>query len=304
MLCRSLKSGKEMQVPEKTVLCLGNFDGVHAGHRALLSCATEEKERLGEGVLCGVLTFTEPSGDYLLPTPPGHLSTKEEQETLFAECGMDFVISLDFPSVRDLSPKAFISEILQKQANCVCAVCGYNYRFGKGGVGTPEVLSECFSGKVAVVPPVLFDGGEVSSTRIRLALAEGNVALAEKLLGHPYAITAPVLHGKALGKLQGVPTVNQNFPAGKQEIARGVYATVCEIDGKKYPAVSNVGVRPTVEDGAFVNCESYLLDFDGDLYGKIVTTSFLFYLRPEKKFPDRESLYRQIEEDIKKRKSL
>ena len=197
-----------------------------------------------------------------------------------------------------LSKEKFATEILRDLCHCVCAVCDFNYRFGNKGSGAAEELSALLGAPVKIQEAICSNGETVSSTRIRRCLVEGDVRGAAALLTRPYSFTAPVLHGKALGKTWNLPTVNQNFPPKMMIPRHGVYVTDCEIDGKHVRGVSNVGTHPTVDRDAAVNCETPWLDFCGDLYGKEVTISFLEYLRPEQKFATADELRMQIGKDI------
>lgn len=296
--CISLSDGRTADIPQKSVVCLGNFDGVHLGHRALLTSAKELRARLGEDVACAVLCFRAPSSDFLGADKPAHLCTLGQKLQLFRACGMDYAFLIDFPEIRGLSPEEFARRVLRDACHVAAVVCGFNYRFGKGGVGTPETLKSLLDVEVAVRDEVCADGETVSSTRIRNLLREGRPSEAARLLTRPYAICSEVVHGKALGKTWGFPTLNQNFPSEMLIPRHGVYITDCELDGRHYRGVSNVGAHPTVDSAASVNCETYLLDFDGDAYGKTVTVCFLEFLRPEQKFDSEETLRAQIARDI------
>ena len=296
--CLSLPDKNPVPLSEATILCLGNFDGVHLGHRALLQKAKELQSRLPHAS-CGVFCFSTPPAELLLgDRAPLRLSTTEQKLEAFYEVGMEFVILADFASIKDLSPTEFAKNILFEQCHCAAAVCGFNYHFGAGGIGTAEQLSSILPVPVSVVNPVRALGDTVSSSRIRSLLTAGDVETAAHLLAHPYTLQAPVVHGKGLGQHLGAPTINQFFPERTQLPRCGVYVTQCEIDGMRYRGVTNIGTHPTVDRNAPVNCETYLLDFDGSLYGRIVSVSFLHFLRPEKKFESREALSAQIQADI------
>ena len=285
-------------IPEASILCLGNFDGVHIGHRALLSAAGRMQEERLPHAKCGVLCFSPPSSDFLAELPPKHLCSDEEKAERFAAAGIDFVLFADFLKLRNLSPEEFIGEILIKQCHCVGIVCGFNYRFGKGGAGTPQLLQSMQDFPVFVQAEIADDGEAVSSSRIRRLIQEGKVEKAAHLLTLPYSFTAPVLHGKALGRRWGTPTINQQLPLWAQIPHFGVYVTECLVDGVRYRGISNVGMRPTVERSEEVVCETFLFDFSGDLYEKNVKTSFLHFLRPEQKFVSADALQAQIALDI------
>ena len=285
-------------MPEASVLCLGNFDGVHLAHRALLSRARQVRDASHPNAACGVFCFRGLSSDHLLESPPPHLCTEEERLARFAEAGMEFAIVADFPSVRELDAEAFLTSLLIEEFHCVATVCGFNYRFGSGGRGTPDLLRAHLGEDAHVAPPVHALGAPVSSTRIRTLLQKGEAEEATRLLCRPYGFSAPVLHGKQLGRTIGIPTLNQTVPRGLLTPKHGVYVTECSVDGVRYRGVTNVGVHPTVDKDAPVNCETFLLDFSEEIYGKTVSLSFLRYLRPERRFDSLEELRLQIRADV------
>ncbi len=294
-----LQTEHASMISEANILCLGNFDGVHHAHRALLRAAKNLQTEKMPGTRCGVFCFEKPSNDFLSPNPPKHLTTLEQKLSCFAEEGMDFALVADFEAMRDLIPHEFVNDILIRQCGCKAVVCGYNYRFGKRGAGDSQLLQELFDNNfVIVVPPIYMDGDTVSSTRIRKLLLEGKVKEANRLLSKPFSISAPVLHGKGLGRLLGAPTFNQELPEDMLIPKHGVYVTQCEVDGKVYRGVTNIGTHPTVDSNAKLNFETHLLDFEGDLYQKELTVSFLDYLRPEIHFETPEALQKQIQKDI------
>ena len=305
LTCISLKTGKEIPMPTETVICLGNFDGVHRGHRALIEAARKMRDRDFPNAVCGVFCFRELSSDVLLKRPPEHLTTPDERLRLIGEARADVAVLADFADVRNLSPERFAEEILKNGCGCVAAICGFNYRFGKNAVGTPETLRKLLGAPVSVCEAVM-DGEEpVSATRIRAALKEGRVEDAARMMGHPYTVEGTVRHGKALGRRLGFPTVNQSFAPCALVPKFGVYATDCLVNGKRYRGVTNVGVRPTVDNpNAPANCETYLIGCNGDLYGTTVRVSFLTFLRPEMAFPSEEALREQIARDAETAKTV
>ncbi len=305
LTCISLQTGKEMPIPEKTVLCLGNFDGVHLGHQSLIREALRVKLELGTGVLCGAFCFWELSSNLLSSNALEQLTTTGERSKLFAKAGLEFVIYADFADLRSLSPESFAKDILRGECHCVAAVCGFNYRFGKGAAGTAQDLFHLLEAPVTVCPAVEMDGEAVSSTRIRAAIRNGEVAKAARLLGYPYALSGTVQHGKELGRKLGFPTANQDFPPLAAIPKHGVYATDCLLEGVHYRGVSNVGNHPTVDaPKTAVNCETYLIGYTGDLYGKNLTVAFLQFLRPEQTFESVEKLKEQIAKDAQTAKQI
>lgn len=299
LTCISLHSGQPMPMPQSTILCLGNFDGVHLGHRALLQAAKRWRDERFPNIPIGVLCFRDLPSDTLSDPPVGHLCSLEERMSRFAACGMELVILASFSELRDLSPVDYIEQILKGECRCVAAACGFNHRFGRFGKGTPSLLAEYFGDALLLQEQVTVRGEPVSSTRIRGLLQSGEPEEAEVLLTVPYALCAPVLHGKALGRTIGTPTVNQNFPPKAVVPRFGVYATEVEARGVRYVGVSNVGIHPTVDADARVNCETFLLNFSGDLYGEEVTVLFRRFIRPEMKFESVEVLRERILEDAR-----
>ena len=296
----SFQTEQTNAVSEANILCLGNFDGVHYAHRTLLREAKRLKSEKFPFAKCGVFCFEKPSNDYFSPNPPKHLTTLEQKLQYFADEGMDFALIADFGSLKDLSPEEFVNDVLIGQCACKAAVCGYNYHFGKGGVGTYQLLQKLFPPEcVIAAAPIYKDGDSVSSTRIRKLLMEGKIQEANALLTTPFSITASVEHGKGLGRHLGAPTFNQ-IPSEEMLIpAHGVYLTRCAVDGRSYYGLTNVGTRPTVDVDAKVNLETHLFDFEGDLYQKELCVEFLDFIRPEKRFENAEALQKQIQQDIK-----
>lgn len=304
-----------MEPPTRpVVLGLGNFDGVHLAHAALLSRtrdmaadlstdrSADRSAATGGAPLCGVFSFLRPSIDYTnRAAVPGHLTTLREKLRLFARAGMDLACLCDFPAVRHLSPDEFI-HLLTDRAHCCGVVCGYDFRFGAGGVGQSETLAAWFDRsdgrrRAAILPVMLHDGQPISSTRIRARLIKGEPEAACEMLGRPYALEATVVHGKHLGRVWGFPTANQYFPKESLVPAHGVYATLCHTPFGVFPGVSNVGCHPTVDVHARVNCETYIVGFSNDLYGTRIRVEFLKYLRPEMAFPDVGALIDAIRQD-------
>ena len=296
-----LHTGKELMGEFSSVLCLGNFDGVHKGHVALISRTLEIKDALSKkrsGILGGAWCFRQPPADFLSPdrrTPC--ITSLDEKLELFAKLGVDIAILGDFPSFRDMSPNDFTEKILKEKCKCVAAVCGFNFTYGSRGMGKPDDLKASFGDACAVLDPVTIDGMTVSSTAIREYISRGDVETASLMLGRPYSVDLTVVEGKKLGRTLGIPTVNQFFPEGRLVPQNGVYASFTELDGKVYPSVSNVGLNPTVSDGRGVRCETHIIGFSGDLYGRRVKVSFCKYIRTEQKFANIDELRAAMERD-------
>ena len=275
--CFSLKTMQPAEVPSACVLCLGNFDGVHVAHRALMQQANKLRAHRFSDATCGVFCFDPPSSDFFADKP-SHLCTREEKLQRFLEEGMEYAFLADFKELCHYSPEDFVEKILKEQCHTVGAVCGFNYRFGHKGAGDSTLLATLLNAPVEVQPEYTEGGKTVSSTRIRAHLKNGEVEEATKLLLHPYTLSAPILHGKALGRTWGFPTMNQIFARDALIPKFGVYVTDCTLpNGRTVRGVTNVGSRPTVEDTSAVNCETHLIDFDGELYGQTVAVAFLHF---------------------------
>ncbi len=285
--------------PCERSVALGVFDGLHLGHRAVIStaCDLPLSRRYRATVLA--LTGVPKAGDYLL--------TDEEERRVAETLGVDEWLSVPFSAIHDLSPAAFVRGILQERLQARVVSCGYNFRFGVGGVGTADTLRELCSPlgiEVRVVSAVTRDGGEVSSTAIRCALQEGKPELAAALLGRPYTLALPVRHGNQLGSQWGFPTLNQPIPLGHICPRFGVYASLVTVDGVQYRAITNIGVHPTVGDTALPQAETYIDGFSGDLYDTDVSVQLIRFLRDEQRFDSVEALTARIAADAESARAL
>ena len=285
-----------LPVGESHVTALGNFDGVHIAHTALLEKTVEEARK--SGATPAVFTFSKHSREVLDGGSPMLITAGDEKLELFENAGIKRVFVADFESVRSLSPENFVRDILIKKLGVLTAVCGYNFRFGAGGAGTADDLHRFMNGRAVVIAPVNSGDSPVSSTRIRKAVEAGDMELAKDLLGRPFFICFPVLHGKELGRSIGVPTINQSSPPLHLVPARGAYAGLVRVGDNDCRAAATAGVRPTVENSGNVNCETHIIGYSGSLYGQNIKVSFYKKLRDEKRFDSVEHLCDQIKLDI------
>ncbi len=287
-------------------LCLGNFDGVHRGHRALIDELVRQNKAREVRLPLGALLFTRPPAAVLFGHAAPQLNTAEEKLELLREAGLRFAVLFDFEELKDMEPDEFVRQILIETCHCRLAVCGFNYTYGAKGAGDVARLASTFGAHpdrtLAVVPPVTEGGQTVSSSLIRTLLEQGRPEEAARLLGRPFFLTGTVQSGKHVGNTLGYPTANLTFPKGGLVPAHGVYLSTVRVGRRTYYGLSNVGTRPTFDDGNCVNCETFLLDFHGDLYGKQVRISLLRYLRAEQQFPTVEALQAQIAQDIRRAK--
>ncbi len=293
MIFTELKTGRNTEILKSpTVFALGNFDGVHVGHGEVLNKAIEKAREIGAASVAWCLSspYTVSKNELLC--------TREEKIKLLGNVGCDYAVFEDFDLIKDMSPDKFVTEYLVANG-CSFAVCGFNFKFGKGAVGDSETLRTlCAANGIGscTVDAALLNGEVVSSTAIRKLIAEGDVEKAEELLSHPYSFSEKVSHGRKLGASFGFPTVNLSLKGGKCVPKHGVYFSLTEVGGKIYKSVSNVGNRPTV-GGHDVRLETHIIGTDGDLYGETVTVYLKKFRRSEKKFSSKEELIFAIAED-------
>ena len=283
---------------EKTVIALGFFDGVHRGHGALLRKAAERAGELNAAP--AVFTFDRSPKEFVTGKPVLLINSNDDRRDIIRRVyGIQRVIFAPFDREMMTMPwQDFITELLVKQYGAVHLVAGHDYRFGHKNEGTVERLREkCRELGLGcdIIPKVELEGITVSSTYIRTLLEQGDVERAALFLGHPHCLSQTVRHGQRLGRTIGIPTVNLAVPAHVLTPERGVYITRAFLpDGRSCPGVTNVGTRPTVTEGDTVSVETYLLGFDGDLYGQTVRLDFYKRLRGEVKFPSLEALRQEI----------
>lgn len=283
-----------------TSAALGFFDGVHLGHAAVIAAA----EASGRPTV--VVTFRRHPSAVLGCGKVGMLTSPEQKEEIFRRLGVEAVAYLEFASVRDMSAADFVREILIGRFHSAAVYCGFNYRFGRGAAAGPEELKEVCAGLGILgesVARVSVGGEAVSSTRIRRLVAEGEVRKAAMLLGRPFSIRFPVVHGRALGRTLGAPTINQIISEEYVYPRFGVYASKTHTEQGSYASVTNVGVKPTVGSD-FVSAETYILGFSGDLYGRAVEVELTDFLRPERKFSGLQELKAQIAADAHQARSM
>ena len=282
----------------KRVIALGFFDGVHKGHGALLRTVAQVADRLGAKP-CAFTFDRSPTAAITGQAVPLLSSVEDRVWLMRRYYGIEEVIVAPFDGMQKMDWQDFVSEYLQKELGAVHVVAGHDFHFGYMGKGNPQRLQEkCRELGMGcdIIQKVEQDGITISSTYIRTLIAQGEVERADQFLGHPHTLTNRVAHGKKIGTTTlGFPTVNLLIPQGVIVPAFGVYATRVWFDGQCRCAVTNVGVRPTVEDNdGHVTVEGFILDFDGDLYGHELRMEFYKYLRPEQCFPSMDALAAEI----------
>ncbi len=292
--------------PEKdTLLTIGVFDGVHLGHKHLISRLKELARR--QGFASGVITFPQHPQEVLSPqTGLPWLTGLELRIALLKDEGVDIVVPLSFtPQLASLSPEKFIN-LLKEHLRMRGLVVGPDFALGKnreGDIDTLHRLGREMGFSVTVVPPMTIDGAVVSSTAIRQALADGDMKEAQKLLGRPFRLEGRVVGGDKRGRKLGFPTANLEIAPGQALPAGGVYACRAYINGQIYSAMTNIGSHPTF-GGSQKLIETYLIDYKGDLYGRKLALDFIERLRDEKKFDTAEQLEEQMAKDVRQGRAI
>lgn len=288
--------------PEPAVWALGMFDGVHKGHAALIDIA--RKKALELSVKCGVFTFDlNPLGVIKPEAVPLSVVSLEGKLQLLASAGVEITVVEQFDGdFAAMSPKAFASEVLKRRLKARHVVVGYDYSFGSGGQGNTDTLVQLgpeLGFGITVVPQVQVDGSTVSSSAIRAAIAAGDVERARAMLGRPHFIEGIVEHGRGVGASMGIPTANIALPEDIAIPEVGVYACfVRSDDGQRWPALCNIGLRPTFHDEQRgIKCEAHIIGASMELYGRCLRVEFIRRLRGEAAFASPEALMAQIRFD-------
>ncbi len=301
-----INSLDNLNLKYKTAVALGNFDGIHIGHREIFRAALEAAEEQDLKSLC--FTFSNHPFNFILRREDGDpdavklICTENEKIELIEGMGFDILVNVPFDEyIMTMKAHDFFETIVRNKLNAGFVSVGFNYTYGARATGRPDTLrSECEAAGIGVSihDAVMVDGEVVSSTLIREMIATGNMEMTAKLLGRPYSFCGTVKHGKKLGSRMGIPTINIPAPDRQMLPPSGVYFSRIHIDGTTYNSVSNIGVNPTVStDTGRKTIETNIFDFDDDAYGKEVTVYFDHFSRGERKFRDKEELFAQISRD-------
>lgn len=281
-----------------TATALGYFDGVHCGHRAVISEAVAYAQ--AHGLVPTVFTLQQSPRLVLFGEAPKHIIPPEDKLAAFEALGVQRVYLIDFRTIRHMDAESFVRDILVGCFHAAHAGCGFNYHFGSGASGNGEVLHTLcrqYGVSETTQPQLSFRGLPISSTRIRRCIAQGDIPAANEMLGRPYGFCLPVIHGRRLGHTLGFPTLNQRFPEGLVQPPFGVYGAWVTVDGRRYRGIANIGVKPTVGSDE-VLIETWMPHYDGrELYGEKLEICFDRFLRSEQKFAGLEELKAAIERD-------
>lgn len=282
----------------KTSVTLGKFDGVHLGHRMLIENVLQAKEN---GCTPTVFTFDKFPSQFLRQETVTSILTEEEKEQVLEEFGMERYILFPFhEKTASMEPEEFVEEILVKIMKVKELYVGADFRFGKGRRGNSALLEELakrYGFIFRAVDKRVYQGAEVSSSRIRDCIANGEMEAVTAMLGMSYFISGEIVHGRSLGHTIGVPTINQKVPEGKILPKLGVYCAKVTVDDKEYFGIANVGSKPTVQEEIIYGVETHLFECNTDLYGRQAKTELLHFVRPEQKFSSVEELRQQLEAD-------
>jgi riboflavin kinase/FMN adenylyltransferase len=278
---------------KNTAVALGYFDGLHIGHQHLIN------RMIGYSVQheldSAIFTFIKHSN---INHKGADIYTQADKINILTDMGLDLMYSPNFEQFSDLTPEEFVKNILIKSMGAKAVFCGKNFFFGKdrqGDVPLLKKLCENYNIDFHISDTILCDGEYVSSTAIRNYLIDGKIEKVNKFLGRPYSVTLPVNHGEGNGKFMGTPTINQIFPKNMCTPREGVYITRTNVSGRIYPSATGFGKRPTV-NGNTTTCETYILGFNGNLYGQKIKVEFYKYIMPIKKYDSLSDLSNMIKE--------
>jgi riboflavin kinase/FMN adenylyltransferase len=307
-------SFEQLNIEEKTSVALGNFDGLHVGHREIMLDAIRSAQKNGLRSLC--FTFSNHPFNFILQRPDDDpdavklICTEEEKTGLVRDMGFDILVNVPFDeTVMKMRAHAFFEDIILGKLNAGCVSVGFNYTYGARAEGKPDdLVRECREAgvEVNIHEPVTIGGRVVSSTLIREMISTGNMERTAMYLGRPYSFSGTIAHGRHIGTSNGFPTINIPAPARQMLPPNGVYFSRTVIDGLEYKSISNIGVNPTVSQTdeqtelrtrPDKNIETHIFDFDRDIYGKDVSVYFDHFSRGERKFRSREELFEQISRD-------
>lgn len=294
-----IRNTLDFHVEEPTAVTLGKFDGLHRGHDLLMQTVLQYSKNYNAASVA--FTFDMPPRNRVEEIVANVLTTNEEKQYIFEKQGIDYLIECPFtPEVMAMEPKDFIAWI-SSSLHMKYVVVGDDFRFGHKRAGdyrTLQQYEEEYGYKTVVIDKLKDSNRDISSTYVREKIADGNIRKANQLLGYKYFIKSEIVHGKKLGRRIGIPTINMILPANKLLPPNGVYVTEVLVDGNLYMGVTNIGCKPTVSEENIIGVETYIDNFNQDIYGEKIEVSFIDYIRPEQKFASIEELKAQMESDI------
>lgn len=289
----------EIDISCDTCVTIGNFDGVHKGHQTLMKKAIEYSKL--NNLKSVVFTFANHPVNYFKPGYVKNIITYDEKKTLLEDLGIDVLVNIPFGvEMTEISAEDYVQNILIDKLHVKKLIVGHDFTFARKREGNVEVLKKLSTEKgfeLEIVTPVLVDGKRVSSTDIRAMIAEGDVSGAEKLLGRYFAVEGIVIRARQIGRTIGFPTANLDVDKNMVIPQKGIYATIAKIDNRVFCGATSIGTNPTV-NGKGLSIETYILDFDEDIYDQRLRIEFVERMRDEIKFDSVEGLKEQLTEDV------
>ncbi|HSQ87908.1 bifunctional riboflavin kinase/FAD synthetase [Romboutsia sp.] len=294
----TIKSINEIDNINMSVITIGNFDGLHKGHQVLIKKAVEYGMK--NNIKSVAFTFENHPGNYFVPNSIKNIISNEEKINRLKNLGIDLIVSIPFDEyMTKISPQEFVEDILVNKLGVEKIIVGYDFTFARNKEGNTDllkILSHKYKYKLDVVKPIKINGMRVSSTYIRSLVTQGSVCDVKNYLGYNYEIEGIVIHSKKLGRTIGFPTANIEVDKDMIIPKNGIYATKVHIEDKMYYGATNIGYNPTV-NGEKLSIETNILEFNEDIYGKVIKVEFLERIRDEKKFSSLDELKSQLEKD-------
>ena len=293
--------GKNKIIEKQTTVALGNFDGIHLGHRELIK-NTIDSAKMSK-TIPSIFTFDCNFNEFKLGSKDRSLMSYGQKELLLEKLGIELVYLVKFcDEIKKMSPEDFVREIICRKLNAKTVVVGFNFRFGYralGNIETLKLLSEKYGFKVIIVDPIVKNENLVSSTLIRELISNGDIMDANEMLGRSYSMRGKVISGKGRGKKLGFATANLKCDTDYVSPINGVYKTIVSYKNNSYKSITNIGTNPTFSDVKF-SIETHIIDFNKDIYGEYIEVEFLDFIRKEQRFNSVEDLVEQVKLDIKK----
>ncbi|MBR5595783.1 MAG: bifunctional riboflavin kinase/FAD synthetase [Lachnospiraceae bacterium] len=289
----------DFKILQPTAVAIGKFDGLHRGHRELLKLVLEKKKA---GLLTTIFTFDPPPEVFFGKRQPKEITTRAEKRIVFEKMGVDILIEFPLDEISAALPaEDFVKNVLKDKMNISYLAAGYDLSFGHKGAGNAELLKRMapkLNFELSIIEKVCENGREISSTYVREEVEIGAMNHVTELLGEPYMIIGEVVHGAKLGRKIGMPTINLLPEKEKMLPPNGVYYSRTQIGEKEYKSITNIGKKPTVSNIEQIGVETYLYEFDQDVYGKNAIVKLLEFKRPERKFADLDELKAQMIRDV------
>jgi riboflavin kinase/FMN adenylyltransferase len=290
----------ELNINKGLSLAFGFFDGVHIGHQAVVKSAVDFAKQ--NNTKSAIITFQNHPCCFFYDLKPQYIIKKTDKVKLLEDLGLDYLYCLSFDEkLASMNAEEYLKNVIIKNFEPTSITTGFNHFFGakkSGDVNYLKKMQEELNYKYFEVPPMLYNGEIVSSTRIRDDLSLGNIEMANSMLGYEYFLEETIVHGKQIGRQIGFKTANLIYPDNLINVGRGVYKVSVEYNGEMYKGIANYGLRPTVSQNEQCALEVHILDFDKEIYGEKIKVRFLKKIRDEKKFNSLDELKYQIEKDI------